>query len=172
MTVPMRRLASFLAIFTFILLSETEGLALPQNAEEFRKEASTRRFYVVEEFEVDRTFTDLAAVFKKKTEECLLNMVYEVVWYGRQTVSYYPSVIMGKNKVEFILQTKHNNAVYFGRTPPKGGEYRIVAEAVPISKDKVHVVIYRFKNQFTNTANAVRHWAKGTNSGCPDLNFD
>ena len=125
-----------------------------------------------DEFVVKRPIEQVADVFKKKSAECL-NIQVTRTWKGngilhKEVLAYKPSLTVDKQRVRLMLQTKVlNNPDLAG--PPPDGWYMMVADAYPVDKNTTRVESYVQWPGENIVFKAVKHWANGTNMGCPDM---
>lgn len=128
-------------------------------------------------FEVKRPIEEIAEVFKKKANECLKQTVTStsrdstagVTTTRREVRSYKPMVVVSKQRTRLTLQSKTiEGATELGDIPPDGW-YMMVADAYPVSKNVTRIESYMQWPGTRAPFMAVKHWASGTNMGCPDL---
>jgi len=155
------------------LLSGCATRPIPQTAAEYRNGIEA----VV--YKVDRPYSKVVDTLKTKSKECLDAKLAKRVCYNKVScldseVTYTPTMIAGKNKSELHVQWRKEpeNAVYLGMSgkPPANGMYVFVFDVEPDGKSKTKVSVFGTTNsEYQTVPNAVKHWAKGTNLGCPDL---
>ena len=145
----------------------------PQTAEEFRQAAPTAFLGKKETFEVDRSFKDVARTFQKKAPQCLNVRVkttsqtttsYQVI-----VTHYMPTVLVSNQRAELHIQQHHESGVMNVTKEPEGGYYLVVTDAYPVSKNKTKIVMYRPSMGYDVMIKAIKGWASGTNTGCPDM---
>lgn len=166
----MNRFATGLVGFA-ILLSGC-GSA-PMTPAEYRDAAKAGgALSMFETFEVKQPVAHVAQTFKKKAAECLqLSMgttSKPVIGFGSSTRFYgstKPTVLVSANKVELDFQVAVEKQV---GNVPKDGMYYLVADAYPLKNGKTRVDIYR-RTKVDVLAQAIRQWAAGNDTGCPDL---
>ena len=163
------------AALIFIMLSYLSACSIhhPQSAEEFRQAVPTAFMAGVETFEANRSFKEVSATFQKKAPQCL-NIKTESVTqsstsYHRVVTAYKPSVFISANKAELHLQQHHESGVTSVSEEPKGGYYLFVVDITPVGKSKSKIDIYGPTMGYDTLIKAFKHWADGTNMGCPDL---
>ena len=145
----------------------------PQTAEEFRQAAPGAFMGKKETFEVDRSFKDVARTFQKKAPQCLNVRVkttsqtttsYQVI-----VTRYKPTVKVSSQRAELHVQQHHESGVLKVTKEPEGGYYLVVTDAYPVTKNKTRIVIYRPSMGFDVMIKAIKGWASGKNTGCPDM---
>lgn len=124
-------------------------------------------------FEVKRPIAQIEEVFRKKAPECLQQNITST-WrqngmLRREVRAYTPKVTANKQRVRLTLQTKViEGSIQLGDLPPDG-VYMMVADAYPVGKSATRVESYiQWPDQRAAFA-AIKHWATGTNMGCPDM---
>jgi len=152
---------------------------MPQNAEEFRKTigagGSGTSF---ETYEVNRPYSKVAATLKTKAKECLDAKVVVTECVNRSCQSYdtyyLPTLVSGTNKTELHVQWKMvpDKTNFANGKPPASGLYIAVADAVPVGNGKTRMSVYGMSRTFGMVPEAIKHWANGTNMGCPNLSRD
>lgn len=166
-----RSLFMIFGLFAFLLTGCGSMPRTPDILVQNAKDGSM--FSDKEVFVVKRSIEQIADVFKKKSAECL-NVTVTRSWrengFQRQEVrAYKPSINIEKHRVRLMLQTK----VVSGSTelggPPPDGWYMMVADAYPVDKNPTRVESYVQWTGENIVFKAVKHWANGTNMGCPDM---
>jgi hypothetical protein len=153
------------------LLSACGGM--PQNAEEFRKAVPGAFMTRVDSYEVDRPLREVSAAFQRRAPECL-NMAVRTVSqsttsYQNILTEYRSTVVAGGERAELHLQQLHKTGVIYPSKPPEGGAYVIVADAHPLSGSRTRMTLYGPSMGYDVVYRAIRGWASGDSSGCPDL---
>jgi hypothetical protein len=150
------------------------------NPEEFRERARQNPSHsMVDTLEVSRSLQDISNTLRKKSAECLnvsLKLRRRVnnspITTDGGTVFYKSTFTSHGNRVELDVQRKTagTREVQVQDGPPDG-LYRIVVDATPISSGRTKVVIYRMVNGGSDVSirDAITHWVKGDNGGCPEL---
>jgi hypothetical protein len=145
----------------------------PQTAEEFRRAVPGALTAKTEMFEVNRSFRDVAATFRKKGPECLEVTVKTT---SRTTTShqvivteYKPTVVVTKERAELHVQQHHKAGVVKASKEPAGGYYVLVADAYPVTQNRTKVHMFVPSMGHGVLIRAVRGWATGENLGCPDM---
>jgi hypothetical protein len=123
-------------------------------------------------FVVNRPIEQIADIFKRKSTDCL-NVQVTRTWRENGLLSkeervYKPSLQITKQRTRLMLQTKVLNNTDLGGPPPDGW-YMMVADAYPVDKNTTRVESYVQWTGENIVFKAVKHWANGTNMGCPDM---
>ncbi len=126
------------------------GFSWP-TAEKFRQRPGNK----VDTFEVARPIKDVSATLQEKSQECL-NVRITYGW--GKGITYKPTFIKHADRSELHVQRKADI-------------YEIVLDATRVSATRSKIVVYRKDNSRSamTLRNAVIHWAKGDNLGCPML---
>lgn len=128
-------------------------------------------------FEVKRPLEEVTEVFKKKANECLKQTITStsadgtpgIRTYRREVRVYTPRVIVSKQRTRLTLQSKvTEGSTELGDIPPDGW-YMMVADAYPVGKSTTRVESYIQWPDQRAAFTAIKHWASGTNMGCPDM---
>lgn len=155
-----------LSALTALILSGC--VAAPKTADEFRKNVSAFIMPSMETFEVNRPFKDVAATFDKLGLKCL-NKTVQRSRSSRysEVVNWNPTVIVGKDKAELHLQS----LIESGNIDVENkGDYVMVVDAVPLPGNKTRVTMYlSMKTHIDLVVEAVKAWAAGTSTKCPDM---
>jgi hypothetical protein len=156
----------------FLLLSAC-ATHHPQTAEEFRQAAPGAFMGKKETFEVDRSFKDVARTFEKKAPQCLNVRVkttsQTTTSYQVLVTRYKPTVKVSNQRAELHVQQHHETGVLKVTKEPEGGYYLVVTDAYPVSKNKTKIVIYRPSMGYDVMIKAIKGWASGKTTGCPDM---
>lgn len=152
--------------------------SMPQTADEFRKAIPQSSFGKVETFEVKRPLQDVARTFQKKADECLSKSIRTTsrtsTGYGvsstTYTTTYKPTVLTRKEKVELNLQEhmEGGNIIKVYKEP-EGGYYSLVLDATPVNKNTTRIDMYHGTIGNKLLIKAIKGWATGEITGCPDL---
>lgn len=169
----MKHLIPFVAILVFATTWSGCAGKMPQTAEEFRQVVPGAMFGKIDTFEVNRPFKEVAATFQQMAPKCL-NMRIESRSYGNKSAQYVVSrytatVVVATGKAELHLQERHEKGVIAVYKEPENGHYMMVVDAIPIDAKRTKIVTYHFSVGKEALRTAVAGWAKGTDSGCPDL---
>ena len=166
------RALAFLMLFSVILLSGC-AISHPQTADEFRKAAPGATFGKTESFVVNRQFKSVANSFKKMAPKCLNKRIKTTssgyMHYQVIVTRYRPTVRISRSRAELHLQQEHEQGVMNVSKMPQGGYFLLVADATQIGKKKTQIDMYYPSVGHDLLVNAIKGWAKGNKSGCPDL---
>lgn len=175
-----------IAAITVTLLSGCSTTPPAQNADEYRKGVSQGAYgSEFETFVVKRPYKEVASVIKAKTRDCLNAEVanqscrrsgFMSTSCNNYSDKYTPTVIDGLQKTELHVQFKRSGEgvgeFNLGGKPPASGMYMVVADVTSVENGKAaKVEIYGNQVQ-RSIPKAIRHWANGTNLGCPDLKME
>ena len=146
---------------------------MPQTADEFRQELPGAFLGEVEKFEVERSYTDVGKSFQKMAPKCLdvrikttsqTNTSYQVI-----VTKWNPTVMISDQRAELHIQQLHEQGVLnIYEVPPKG-YYAMVVDAVPLANNRSQVIMYRSSVGHDALVRAIKGWAAGEKTGCPDL---
>jgi len=145
----------------------------PQNAEEFRKAAPGAFMAKVDTQEINRSFREIGATFRKRAPECLNMRVtttsqtpgsYQVI-----VSAYKPTVVVTDERAELHIQRHHEKGVLAVTKEPEGGYYLIVADAYPVDAKRSRLQIFGPSMGYDVIYKAIIGWATGKDLGCPDL---
>ncbi|MDH5178266.1 MAG: hypothetical protein OEZ39_19760 [Gammaproteobacteria bacterium] len=155
----------------------------PQNSNEYRAlmKAGTPGA-VIDTYVVDKSYNKVAKVIQKQAAKCLDTGFVS----NRCTTSqsghtncdkvnfiYTPTIQNDGKKMELYVQLRTEpNRLLVGGTMPKNGIYVSVIDFEAVGKNKTRITAYHPEKSFTLTSTAVKHWAKGTNMGCPNMTED
>lgn len=146
---------------------------MPQTAEEFRRDAPGAFLGEVEQFEVGRSYLDIGRTFQKMAPKCLnvritttsqTNTSYQVI-----VTKWTPTVQVSEQKAELHIQQLHEQGVLNVYEVPDGGYYLMVVDAIPLATDRSQIVMYRPSIGNEALIKAIKGWARGDGTGCPDL---
>lgn len=169
----MNKIITIALITTLLSLSACIEVKHPQNANDFRKAVPGAFMSKVESYVVNRSFRQVANVFKKRAKMCLdkttrtesrTHMSYQVI-----VTNYNPTVKIRKNKAELHLQQMHEKGVMNVSKQPSKGYYLMVFDAEPVSKKKTKITYYGPSSGFDQIRTAVKNWSSGKNTQCPDM---
>jgi hypothetical protein len=162
------------AVVLAVLLSAC--VAMPQNPDDFRKAVSGGATLTkTDSYEVSRSVKAVGATFRQRGPECLSVQVRTVsqtsTSYQNILTTYKPTVVVNGERAELHLQQLHKGGgVIYPQTPPEGGVYIIVADAVPLSSNRTRIQLYGPSlSAYDVVYRAIRGWATGDNLGCPDM---
>jgi hypothetical protein len=150
------------------------GVSHPQSAAEFRTAVAGAYSASRDTFEVDRPFTQVAASFRKLAADCLGRTIRTTehqpgVSYSAVTTSYKPTVKVSAANAELHVQQAHRGNVIGVSKEPDGGYFILVADARPAGAGKTRIDLYRPTMGHGSLIQAVRTWAAGTGTTCPNL---
>lgn len=145
---------------------------LPQTAQEFRERIPGWSVGYLETLEVDRPYQDVSKMFQAKAPECL-NLQVRYVEHTRtrsfnSLLTYKATVVVGDKRTELHLQRRYDGNFFTVYKEPEGGQYVVVADAMPLAANRTKVDIYRYRRDVGVVVKAITAWANGQN-GCPDM---
>lgn len=143
--------------------------AIPKSPKEFRDAAAD--MVAPEIFTVSRSLDAVTESFRRQSERCLDVTVSSTTVQGPRVIAsrydYVGSVYPTAERTELHLQQQVGTMGLFEM--PEGGYYVFIADAVRETSNRTRIELYRPDYGFQNVAQAVRGWAGGTSTGCPDL---
>lgn len=161
-------------VFLLLAVSLVGCGSMPRTPELLVQNAKDGSMYSDKEvFEVKRPISQVTAVLKEKSAECLQRKV-ETRWIQngmkrRQVVALTPTVKAHKDYTQLALQSKTiEGATELGGIPPDGW-YMMVVNAYPVNKSATRIESYYQHNSYKGAFTAIKPWLTDTNSGCPDL---
>lgn len=170
---------TFISILLIIFVSGCAVAPTPQNAKEYRTGVIKGGYgTAIDSYTVNRSYSRVIRTITAKSKTCLrkkLTKEYCTTSVSGSTncytdsFSYKPTFVKGRNKSELHIQMKQTNAHFLGGEPPKGGMYIAVIDIFKAGKNKTKIKVYSPKKFFLSVPKAVKHWAKGSNLGCPDF---
>ena len=146
---------------------------MPQTADEFRQMAPGAFMVQVQSFEVARSLREVGETFRRRAPGCLDVTIrttssapgsYQVV-----DTAYKPTVIARGDKVELHIQQKHLKGVMTVYKEPEDGHYLFVVDAVSVGRRATKVQIIGPSRGYDVIVRAIKAWADGSSTGCPDL---
>ena len=145
---------------------------MPMTAQEFRQVAPGAFRVQVENFEVKRSVRQVGETWRRRAPECL-NVTIRTTSSAPQSyqvidTAYKATVIAGASKSELHLQQKHLRGVVKVYEEPADGRYLFVADADPAGQGTTKVRIIGPKG-YEVVFRAIRAWADGSSTACPDL---
>ncbi len=168
-------LAAAMAGLSFGMLGGCAALILPQNPDEFRAGVmESPSLSYTERHHVKRPYHLVANEIAKKARECLNGsfrrkyIVYNGPYrYWVQDTAKYKSTIQatGRKLVLAVQYTTIPKQISSIQKEPPDGKYLIVVDTYPRG-DGTQIDIYSIEKLLNQ---AIKHWAAGTNMGCPDL---
>lgn len=153
---------------------------VPQSPEEFRQAVlSERSGALFETYVSERSYPEVMKTLQRKVKECFNKKMVQKHCIKRgfsemcnefETL-YNPTLIKNKEGTELYVQIDRtfNGKPYRAGNPPPKGSFLGVFDIKPDKRNKTSVIAYSAAEKFTVTPNAVKHWIKGTNLGCPDF---
>lgn len=125
-------------------------------------------------FEVKKPYRQVSDTMRKKWLECLDSTATGTLHrggnlYATQTNVYKPKVAVTAQRTELTLQHKVTSGSTQLGGPPPEGFFIIVTDVYPTDKNTTRVDVQKHTIGYQGVMKAVRHWAEGTNMGCPDL---
>lgn len=146
---------------------------MPMTADEFRQMAPGAFMVGVQNFEVKRSLRDVGDTFRRRAPECL-NVTIRTTSQSRTSyqvvdTAYKPTVLVRGDKVELHLQQKHLRGVMKVHEEPADGHYLFVVDAVPAGARATKVQIIGPSRGYDVIVRAIKAWADGSSTGCPDL---
>lgn len=149
----------------------------PQTPKEFREGVAKGGLGTSHEtYQVNAPYTKVAKRVMKKGAECL-NKVITIQSCVNNSCSntdyiFRPSFKSARRNSELSVQVKFkpDHSWYVGGPPPKGGMFVAVADISPAGSNKTKVAVYGMSmGMYKYIPKAVKHWADGSNLGCPDF---
>lgn len=145
------------------------AMVMPQNAQEFRDATATAYTIKKEILVVDRSFQAVLEDFKRHYDRCLSVNVKRVSNTSVIFTDYRPTLKVSEKKAELYLQYQHRGGVINVLKIPPGGYYALVVDIVAAGKNRTDISMFRPTFGYSALNRAIRGWADGTISGCPDL---
>ncbi|MCU0943452.1 MAG: hypothetical protein MUE35_12965 [Hydrogenophaga sp.] len=148
----------------------------PQTPQGFRAVVRDgHSLFQIDTFTVDRPLSVVGGALQRKADECLHARVTThgagVFGFGSgssqvRAVST-PTVRRSSDRVELDLQVDVKASIKVHAEPP-GGVVSFAVDAVPAGPGRTRVEVYRMKLRSAPLLEAVRGWASGEFTGCPD----
>lgn len=153
-----------------------------KTADQLRENVKNKAVFSSREvFEVKKPYGQVSDTLKKKWLECLDSTTTGTfvrggatstgpAMMGVQTNIYKPKVAVNAKRTELTLQhmAKATGLVQVGGPPPEGF-FIIVTDVYPADKNTSRVDVQKHMPGYAGVMKAIRHWAEGTNMGCPDM---
>jgi hypothetical protein len=123
---------------------------------------------------VNRPLRDVAATFRERASACLQTVTrserssFHSTHVAITEMTYTPTVVEADGRVELHLQAKQTVAIEIGPASPKGF-YTFVAVATALDPRRTQLEIWYALLGAEPLRAAVKGWASGSFSGCPDL---
>lgn len=146
----------------------------PKTADQLRDNVKRDAIFSTREvIEVKKPYAEVSATLRKKWIECFDTTTTGTVHRGGNTFSkvtyaYKPKIAVTAGRTELTLQQKIVSGSFQPGAPPEGF-YIIVTDVYPLGKNASRVDVQKQMPGFSGAMKAIRHWAEGTNLGCPDL---
>lgn len=146
---------------------------MPQTADEFRQMAPGAFMVEVQSFEAKRPLRAVGETFRQRAPACL-HMTMRTTSRTRTSyqvidTAYKPTVVVGAQRVELHIQQKHLKGVINVYAEPADGRYLFVVDATPVDSRTTKVQIIGPSRGYDVIVRAIRAWADGSGTGCPDL---
>jgi len=145
----------------------------PQNASDFRHLVEKNGAGVTQDtYQVNAPFAKVADRVRKKSAECLAQTLTECRGSKCDGTQYTfnPRFSNRRNSAELTVQVKVSDGVTFNGAPPKGGLFVAVADLTRKGPEKTQVAMYGLSmGMYKYIPKAVKHWADGSNLGCPNF---
>lgn len=167
-------------VIVFAAVASLAGCAFgptPQTAKQFRETVKKGGFGSLQEaYRVKDRYARVAGRVRRQSAECLRRVltIQSCVNGSCSNTDYIfkPKFSRTRRGSELSVQVKmrpdHN--VYVGGPPPKGGMFVAVADITPAAHHTAHVAVYGMSmGMYQYIPKAVKHWADGSNLGCPDF---
>ena len=124
-----------------------------------------------EQLDVDRPLRDVGASFRERASACL-NVTTKTyggpaVRYTMQVWAYKASVVVTDARVELHVRAKYEGPTLYDQG--SNGAYVFLAHATPVGARRTHLELWTYASKGDALRNAVKGWAGGSFSGCPDL---
>src|SRR5262249_8987868 len=124
-----------------------------------------------ERLDVDRPLRDVGATFRERAPACLNATTKKysgpAVRYTMQVWGYNASGVAREPQVELHVRAKYEGVTLYDQGP--SGAYVFLARATPLGARRTHLELWTYAARHEALANAVKGWAGGSFSGCPDL---
>ncbi|MEJ2346200.1 MAG: hypothetical protein P8090_12460 [Gammaproteobacteria bacterium] len=167
-------------VLVFAAVATLAGCAFgptPQTAKEFRQGVVKGGLGTSHEtYQVNAPYAKVATRVMKKGAECLNKVItiQSCVNSSCSNIDYIfkPKFNGTRQRSELSVQVKFkpDHSWYVGGPPPKDGMFVTVADITPAGRNKTKVATYGMSmGMYQYIPKAVKHWADGSNLGCPDL---
>lgn len=169
------KISASLSLLTIIFISTGCAVKHAQNSQEFRQMAPANSYGKHETFTINNAYSKAVRNFQKRADKCLNTGVVLTTTsktgarMGEQTLTYTPTLVVGKTKSELSIQKNvSGDGMIMGKVPDNG-MYIFLAD-LSKSGSKSQLDVYRITYMGTDQMlNAVKNWASGKNLACPDL---
>lgn len=159
-----------------VFLSACGALGQPMSSGEFRETVKGSSFATVETVDSSRPYEQVIESLRNRADACLAVTTTSSapVFQGNTMVTehsrsaYKPTISTSPQGMELAVQVDFGAHTMIQKVPP-GGMYILVADAVPAGAG-TKVTIYRGTvGRAKEIGGAIRQWATGESSACPDL---
>jgi hypothetical protein len=141
------------------------------NPEEFRQQIAADAFGAAEKFDVDRSLREVGAILRERASACLnvttKNYGGPAVRYTMQAWNYTANVVTTDGRVELHVRAKYQGLTLYDQG--QNGVYIFLAHATPLGARRTHLEMWTYASRGDTLRAAVKGWAGGSFSGCPDL---
>ena len=148
----------------------------PKTAEELRDKVKGKAVFTSREvFEVKKPYRQVSDILRKKWLECLDSTTTATSHHSgntfmTQTNIYKPKVSVTDQRTELTLQHKATGkGITQAGDPPPEGFFTFVTDVYPVDKTTTRIDVQKQTPIHDGVVKAVRKWADGTSTGCPDL---
>jgi len=143
----------------------------PRSAEAYRQQATAAGS--VETFEASRPLRDVAATFRDRASSCLQDLVTTTVSGPTHRLmmtknSFHPTVVVTDRKAELQVQMRPESGLQLVELP-ENGFLVLVAQASALDGRRTRIEIFGSSFFYSRLYTAVRGWAAGTSTACPDM---
>jgi hypothetical protein len=127
----------------------------------------------VERLDVNRPVRDIGAAFRERASACLQTVTrserssFQSTQVAITELNYTPTIVEAEGRVELHLQVKQTVAIEIGPANPKGF-FVFLAQVTSIDARRSRLEIWG-TDWVKALPVAVKGWASGSFSGCPDL---
>jgi hypothetical protein len=148
-----------------LLLGGCSGASL--SPEDFRQQMAGS----AERLDVDRSLRDVATTFRERAAACL-NVTTKsyggpAVRYTMQVWAHTATVVATDTRVELHVRAKYEGPTLYDQG--SNGAYIFLAHATPLGARRSHLELWTYASRGDALRAAVKGWASGSFSGCPDL---
>ena len=149
--------------------------AQPKTADQLRDNVKNKATFSSRDvFEVKKPYRQVSDTVRKKWMECLDTTTTGTVYrgmnmYATVTNVYKPKAAVTAQRTELTLQHRVTEGSKQLGGPPPEGFFIIVTDVYPADKNTARVDVQKHTPGYAGVMKAVRHWAEGTNMGCPDV---
>ena len=147
----------------------------PKTADQLRDNVKRNAVFSSRDvFEVKKPYRQVSDTMRKKWMECLDTTTTGTVnrgmgLYATVTNVYKPKAAVTARRTELTLQHRVTEGSKQLGGPPPEGFFIIVTDVYPTDKNTSRVEVQKHTLGYAGVMKAARHWAEGTNMGCPDV---